>query len=734
MNEIKTFNTTYAGRDLQIQFGKLAHQTNASCTVRYGDTVVLATVVMGKEKRNTDFFPLMVEFEEKMYAAGKIKGSRFIKREGRAGDEAILAGRLIDRGLRPLFNQKIRHDVQVIVTVLSLDEDNDPDILGIIAASTALHISDVPFNGPIAGVRLGYENGEFIINPTYTQRKTSVLDFTVSGNSEKILMIEMEGKEVAEPILEKAFERAMSEMKPVVEFVDSIRKEIGKVKVDEKTLCAPELTDEEKVFENKAKAFMMPLLDKYLFNIPVGTKRQRKEVFSNLKKEAIEFLNKEIGEDSEISLDKILGNFFENFIEEQVSLAILNSDKRVDGRGIEDVRSLSGEIAILPRTHGSAIFQRGETQILSIVTLGAPGDEQTIDGMEEGGTKKYMHHYNDAPFSYGEAAPMRGVGRRAIGHGALAEKALEPVLPKEEDFPYTIRVVSEVMGSNGSSSMASICGSTLSLMDAGVPITKAVAGIAIGMAQDESGKWKTFTDLQDMEDGMGGMDFKVGGTRDGVTAIQMDTKTSGITMEIIKDALGKAQRARFKILDVINSVISEPRKELSKYAPRIETFKINPEKIKDVIGPGGKMIKEIIEVTGVSIDIEDDGTVFVTSKDAEAMKKAIAWIKDIVREFEVGEIIEGKVVRIMAFGAIVALSAAQDGMVHISELDWKRVARVEDVVKLGDIVKVKIMDKDPSGKLGLSMKELKERPKFEEKKPEIKPIYKPQPTDKPEMR
>lgn len=731
MNEIKTFKTQYAGRDLEIQFGRLAHQTNSSCTVRYGDTVVLATVVMGKDKRDTDFFPLMVEFEEKMYAAGKIKGSRFIKREGRAGDEAILAGRLIDRGLRPLFNQKIRHDVQVIVTVLSLDEDNDPDMLGIIASSAALHISNIPFNGPIAGIRLGYENGEFITNPTYEQRKASSLDFTVSGTGEKILMIEMEGKEIPENILQEAFIKAMSEMKPVVDFIDSIRKEIGKEKVDEKSLCQSELSSDEENFANKAKEFMIPLLEKYLFNIPVGTKKQRKEVFSSLKKETIEFLNKEIGENSEFSSEKILNYFFEDFIEEQVSLAILNSDKRVDGRGIEDIRSLSGEISILPRTHGSAIFQRGETQILSIVTLGAPGDEQVIDGMEEETTKKYMHHYNDAPFSYGEAAPLRGVGRRAIGHGALAEKALEPVLPKEEDFPYTIRVVSEVMGSNGSSSMASICGSTLSLMDAGVPIKKQVAGIAIGMAQDQNGKWKTFTDLQDMEDGLGGMDFKVGGTRDGVTAIQMDTKTNGIDIEIIKDALGKAQRARFKILDVLESIIKEPKKELSKYAPRIETFKINTEKIKDVIGPGGKMIKEIIEVTGVSIDIEDDGTVFVTSKDAEGMKQAIDWIKDIAREFEVNEIVEGRVVRIMAFGAIVELSKSQDGMVHISELDWKRIARVEDVLKMGDIVKVKIIEKDPTGKLSLSMKALKEKPKFEEKKPEIKKdMYKPQqPTD-----
>lgn len=716
MNELKTFKTQYAGRELEIQFGKFAHQTNSSCTVRYGDTVVLATVVLGKEKRDTDFFPLMVEFEEKMYAAGKIKGSRFIKREGRAGDEAILAGRLIDRGLRPLFNQKIRHDVQVIVTVLSLDEDNDPDVLGIIASSAALHISNIPFNGPIAGIRLGYENGEFIINPTYEQRKTSSLDFTVSGSSEKILMIEMEGKEIPENLLNEAFQKAMLEMKPIVDFINSIRKEIGQEKINENLLCYENLSDEENILAEKSKNFMIPLLEKYLFNIPVGTKKQRKEVLSNLKKETINFLNNEIGENNNFSSEKILNSIFEDFIEEQVSLAILNKNKRVDGRGIEDIRSLSGEVSILPRTHGSAIFQRGETQILSIVTLGAPGDEQTVDGMEEEFTKKYMHHYNDAPFSYGEAAPLRGIGRRAIGHGALAEKALEPVLPKEDEFPYTIRVVSEVMGSNGSSSMASICGSTLSLMNAGVPIKKQVAGIAIGMAQDKEGNWKTFTDLQDMEDGLGGMDFKVGGTRDGVTAIQMDTKTNGIDINIIKDALEKAQRARFKILDLLESIIKEPNKELSKYAPRIETFKINTEKIKDVIGPGGKMIKEIIEVTGVSIDIEDDGTVFVTSKESEGMKNAIKWIKDITRDFEVGEILEGKVSRIMAFGAIVQISPTQDGMVHISELDWKRVGRVEDIVKIGDLVKVKIIEKDPSGKLSLSIKALKERPKMEDKK------------------
>lgn len=710
MSDIKKFKTTFVGRELEVEVGRLALQTNASCTVRYGETVVLATVVMNKEESGADYLPLMVEFEEKMYAAGKIKGSRFMKREGRAGDEAILAGRLIDRGLRPLFNQKIRHDIQVIVTVLSLDDENDPDTLGIIAASCALSISEIPFNGPIAGIRIGYKDNDFIINPTYEQRKSLDLDLAVSGTKEKILMIEMQGREITEKIIEDAFNRAMKEMGPVVEFIKDIQKQIGKEKLKEESLCPKILNEEEEKIVEDAKNFMKPLLDKYLFNIPVGTKRQRKEVLKQLFKETVEFIKTK---NSEFNGEKILNSFFEDFIEEEVSLAILEKDKRVDGRGIEDIRQLESEVSILPRTHGSATFRRGETQVLSIVTLGAPGDGLEIDNMEESSVKKYMHHYNDTPFSYGEAAPLRSLGRRAIGHGALAEKAVFPLLPTEEEFPYTIRVVSEVMSSNGSSSMASICGSSLSLMDAGVPIKKLAAGIAIGMAMDKAGNWKIFADLQDMEDGFGGMDFKVGGTRDGITAIQMDTKSDGLTMEMIKDAMGKAQRARYKILDVLEATIKEPRKELSKYAPRIESIRIDPEKIKDVIGAGGKVIKEIVEKTGATIDINDDGLVFITAKSVESMEQAMNWVKNIVREFKVGEIVEGKVVRIMAFGAIVELSPAADGMIHISEISYKRTNQVEDVLKLGDIVKVKIIDKEPSGKLSLSMKALEERPKFD---------------------
>ena len=709
MSNIKNFKTTFAGRELEIEVGRLALQTNASCTVRYGETEVLATVVMNKEESNADYLPFTVEFEEKMYAAGKIKGSRFMKREGKASDEAILAGRLIDRGLRPLFNQKIRHDIQVIITVLSLDDENDPDVVGIIAASCVLAISDIPFNGPIGGIRIGYKNNDFIINPTYEQRKDLDLDLAVSGTKEKILMIEMQGKEISEKILESAFEKSMKEMEPLVEFLKDIQKQIGKEKIKEEDLCPKILNEDEEVIINDVKEFMKPLLDKYLFNIPVGTKRQRKEVLKTLFNETIEYIK---SKNPNFDAEKILNSFFEDFIEEEVSLAILDNNKRVDGRGIEDLRPLDAEVSVLPRTHGSAIFRRGETQVLSVVTLGAPGDALEIDSMEETTTKRYMHHYNDAPFSYGEAAPIKSLGRRAIGHGALAEKAIVPLLPSEEEFPYTIRVVSEVMSSNGSSSMASICGSSLSLMDAGVPIKKLAAGIAIGMAKNKAGDWKTFTDLQDMEDGFGGMDFKVGGTRDGITAIQMDTKSDGLTMEMIDDALGKAQRARFKILDVLESVIKEPRKELSKYAPRIESIKIDPDKIKDVIGVGGKVIKDIVEQTGATINIDETGIVFITAKDPNSMHKAKEMINDIVREFNIGDVVNGKVIKIMPFGAIVELSPATDGMIHISEISYKRTNQVEDVLKIGDSVKVKIIGKDQSGKISLSMKALEERPKF----------------------
>lgn len=722
MNDIKSFEMEFAGRKLKITPNKIAHQTNSSCLVQYGETVILATVVMEKEQREgTDFMPLMVNFQEKMYASGKIKGSRFIKRDGRPSDEGILSGRFIDRGIRPLFDQKIRNDIQIIITCLSIDEENSPDLLGIIGASCVLSISDIPWNGPIAGIRIGYKDNEYILNPSYEIRKNLDLELTVSGTGNKITMIESGAKEVSEEITEKAFEIAMKEMAPVIDFIKSIQKEVGKEKINVKELYNQEEIDENLV--NIAKDYINKTNEKYLFNIPIGTKKERKEILKTLKEELSVFLGSKIDENLENKEDyikRLINSFFEEFIEEKVTEAILNEDKRVDGRKLNQIRSLSGEVGLLPRTHGSALFQRGETQVLSVVTLGSPSDEQTIDTMEEDSTKRYIHYYSDAPFAYAEASPIRGTSNRGIGHGRLAEKALEAVIPEKEIFPYTLLVVSEVLGSNGSSSMASICGSSLSLMDAGVPIKRPVAGIAIGMASDKNGNYKILTDIQDMEDGEGGMDFKVGGTKVGITAMQMDTKTEGIDIKIIKEVLERAKIARLEILnEVFPNILEEPRKELSKYAPRIQKININPEKIGLVIGPGGKTIKEIIEKSTADINIEDDGSVFISAKDETSINIAKKAIEDLTREFEVGNIVKGKIVKILDFGAFVELSSNKDGLLHISEIDHKRVNNVADYYKVGDAVEVKVIEKDRiSGKLGLSVKQLKENNKEDNKNKE----------------
>lgn len=726
MKDIKSFEIEFAGRKLKITPNKIAHQTNSSCLVQYGETVILATVVMNKERREgMDFMPLMVNFQEKMYASGKIKGSRFIKRDGRPSDEGILAGRFIDRGIRPLFDQKIRNDIQIIITCLSIDEDNSPDLLGIIGASCVLSISDIPWNGPLAGIRVGYKDNEYIVNPSYEVRKDLDLELTVSGTGEKITMIESGAKEVSEDIVEKAFEIAMKEMAPVVEFLNSIKKEIGKEKVNVKELYNTEEIDENLV--NISKDYINQNIEKYLFNIPIGTKKERSEILKTVKDEAISFLQTKVSEeieDKEKYSKKIINSFFGEFVEEIVTEAILKEDKRVDGRKLDQIRKLDGEVGLLPRTHGSAVFQRGETQVLSVVTLGSPSDEQTIDTMEEDSTKRYIHYYSDAPFSYAEAAPMRGIGNRGIGHGRLAEKALEAVIPEKNDFPYTLLVISEVMGSNGSSSMASICGSSLALMDAGVPIKRPVAGIAIGMSSDKDGNYKILTDIQDMEDGEGGMDFKVGGSEIGITAMQMDTKTEGIDAKIIKEVLERAKKARLNILkEVFPNILEEPRKELSKYAPRIKKINIDPEKIGLVIGPGGKTIKEIIKRTGSDINIEDDGSVFLFAKDNDSVELAKKAIEDLTREFEVGDIVSGKIVKILDFGAFVELSSSKDGLLHISEIDNKRVNNVSEYYKVGDSVRVKVIEKDrTSGKLGLSVKQLKENKESEVKDSNQKPI------------
>lgn len=708
----QTFEMEWAGRPLKVEIGELAKQANGSCLVTYGETVVLATAVINKEIREgTSFFPLMVDYEEKMYAAGKIKGSRFIKRETRPTDEAILTARLIDRGLRPLFDNNIRNDVQVIITVLSVDNENDPDIVSILASSIALHISDIPWAGPIAGIRIGQINGEWVLNPSYEAREKSAFELTAVYKEDRVVNIEAGANEVDEKTISEAFKFGQKHTKKVLKFVEDIRKKAGKEKsvieepgeeeeLDENQKAS--LKDLEKITE-EARQYAKDNIDKYLFDVPVGTKRERKEKVYQLKEEIEKWLieEKNIGKDRR---KKVL-EFFDDFIEDRVSEAVIKESKRVDGRALDQIRALSAKVKLLPRIHGSALFNRGETQVISIVTLGAPGDEQVLDGMEESGKKRFMHHYNFPPYSVGEAKPMRGASRRDVGHGALAEKALLPVLPDKENFPYTIRVVSEVLSSNGSSSMASTCGCSLSLMDAGVPITKHVAGIAIGMSSNEKGEFKILTDIQDLEDGVGGMDFKVTGTIDGITAIQMDTKTDGLDMTMIDEALARAKKARLEILEVMSKAILQPRAELSPYAPRIITIKINPDKIREVIGPGGKIINKIIEETGVAIDIEDDGSVFITSTDEEGAKKAVEMIEAITAEAEVGKVYIGKVIKIMDFGAFVEILPGQEGLVHISEItDKERVNDVRKYLKEGQQIRVVVLGIDDQGKIKLSIK------------------------------
>jgi len=713
-NQVREFQIEYGGKDLIVRVGKLAQQANASCTVQYGDTVVLATATMSKEPREgVDFFPLMVDYEEKLYAAGKIKGSRFIKREGRPSDEAILNARMVDRALRPLFDQSIRNDVQVILTVLSTDTENDPDLISLIAASCALHISDIPWDGPVAGIRLGQINDEWVINGSHEAREKANMDLVVGTTAEKVIMVDAQAKEVDEETAYKSFEFAIKHTKKLLKFIDEIREKVGKEKKsifimnerDELTQDEKESQEEFESLLNECKGFLEPKLEEYVFNQPKKSKRQRKEMIGKLQDLLEEYLiEKQIGKEKR---NKIIKNHFVPFIEEKISEAILNRNLRVDGRGPDDIRPINTEVGILPRTHGSALFSRGETQVLSVVTLGSPGEEQVLEGMEESGKKRFMHHYNFPPFSVGETGPMRGPGRRDIGHGSITEKAIKSLLPEKEDFPYTIRVVSEVLSSNGSSSMAAACGTSLAMMDAGIPIEKAVAGVAMGLASDKSGKFKVITDLQDLEDSEGGMDFKITGTRDGITCIQMDTKTKGLTLDIVKETLNKGKTARDKILDNMEQTIKEPRPELSPYAPRIISMQINPEKIKDVIGPGGKIINEIIEKTGVSIDIEPDGLVMITSTSEEGSDEAKKWVERLTKEVKVGEVYTGKVTRIFDFGAMVEILPNQEGLVHISEIAPYRINKVSDKLKIGQTVKVKVISIDEQGRINLSIKALK---------------------------
>lgn len=714
MLQPKAWSLEWGGRTLSIEVGRFALQADASCTVRYGDTVILATVAKSKDVRSgVDYLPLMVDFEERLYAAGKIKGSRFIKREGRPSDEAILAGRLVDRSIRPLFDDRIRHDIQVVLTALSVDGENDAPIVGLIAASTVLSISSIPWDGAIGAVRVGQRaDGSFMMNAMASELEADgALDLVVAGTPERLVMVESGAKEVPEEKILEAIKWGLDQTQPVIEFIDKIVKELGVVKAGLPVVADDSRVVEDSVEEQARKAvqaFVQSAADSHIFNSVKVSRKERVAMVDAIKEGAKAYLNEKgiAPETHDIGLKDI-----KKYVSEEISKRILENGQRLDGRTLDEIRTLDIQVDLVPRVHGSGMFMRGDTQVLSVVTLGAPGDAQTLDSMEEEGTKRYMHHYNDAPFTYGETGPMRGPGRRAIGHGALAERALQPVLPAEIDFPYVIRVVSEVMGSNGSSSMASTCGSTLSLMAAGVPIKKPVAGIAMGLASDaKTGAWKVLTDLQDVEDGPGGMDFKITGTREGITAIQMDTKTSGLTWDIVKQTIVQAREARLKILNAMEQVIAAPRAELSPYAPRIETLIIDPSKIGDVIGPGGKTIKKIIEQTGVDIDIEQDGRVLVTSVDAAAMAQAIEIIRQITKEVVAGEIYEGTVVRLEDFGAFVQILPNKDGLVHVSEIKWERVGKPGDILNMGDKVQVKVKEIDNLGRVNLSMKALLPRP------------------------
>ncbi|HNX10555.1 MAG TPA: polyribonucleotide nucleotidyltransferase [bacterium] len=716
----KVFQGEWLGRPLSIKTGKLAKQADASVLVQYGETVVMATVVEAKQEREgVDFFPLMVEFEEKLYAAGIIKGSRWVKREGRPTDQSILTGRMIDRSIRPLFDSESKKDVQVIITVLSVDGENDHDIVSLVAASAVLSISGLKWQGPIGGIRVGLIEGQFVFNPTYEQQALSSLDLIVAGTSEKVIMIEAGAQEVAEDIMLSAIMAGQKEMQPAIDLIKTLQAGVEiKEKMEKKKLVTAE--DEKQKAEKDrlleiGRTWLSANIKNFLFDKTYYTKGERKAAVSAIKENLNQYLFEQNVEKPQ--RDFVVKKLAEDMIEAEVTRAILEEGRRVDGRALTEIRELTGEAGILPRNHGAGLFSRGETQVMSIVTLGAPGLEQSLEGIEGASKKRYMHHYNFPPYSVGEASPLRGTGRREIGHGALAEKALLPVIPTKEDFAYTVRVVSETLGSNGSSSMASTCGSTLALMDAGVPIKKHVAGIAMGLASNaDMSRWEVLTDIQDLEDGNGGMDFKITGTDTGLTAIQLDTKTTGLTEEIIKKTLTQGRAALNEVLDVLRSAIPAPRPELSKYAPRMITIRINPEKIGAVIGSGGKVINKMIDEYEVSIDIEDDGLVTICGSNAANCEKVEELIKGIVKEFEAGEIVQGKVVRMLEFGAFVELNAGNDGMVHVSELAPYHINKPSDFLNIGDIVTVKIKEIDDQGRINLTMKGL----------PENEPLWKDQ--------
>jgi len=685
---ITTKNVEVAGRRLSIETGRVAEQANGAVIVRQGDSVVLSTVVMSKEPREgIDFFPLTCDYEEKLYAAGKIPGA-FMRREGRPSEAAILASRLTDRPLRPLFPDGFRLDIQVVSTVLSVDQENDPTILSINGASTAIVISDVPWAGPVGAVRMGLLDGKVVVNPPMGRMAESELDLVVAGTADAILMVEAGAKGVTEQTVLEALEMAHDAIRQICAAQLELREQVGREKREFIPATYPEQAIEV------VNEYLAMRLDAVLFS---PDKAAREKGVDELRRLTIVDLGARFPEHVDI-----IGKLFDKKVKDRVRERIVEEGVRPDGRGLKDVRQISVEVGVLPRTHGSGLFTRGQTQALTVATLGSMSDQQKLDGLTLADEfKRYMHHYNFPPFSVGETRPLRGPGRREIGHGALAERALLAVIPPVEEWPYTMRLVSEILSSNGSTSMASVCGSTLALMDAGVPIKSPVAGIAMGLVTRE-GRFAVLTDIQGVEDNLGDMDFKVAGTRDGITALQMDIKIKGLTHEIFAQALEQAREARLFVLDKMLAVLPRPRSEMSAYAPRITTIMINPDKIRDVIGPGGKMIRKITEETGAQIDVEDDGRVFIAAVDQAAGQRAIDWIKGLTDEVEVGKIYKGKVVRIMAFGAFVEVMPGQDGLVHISKLTDHRVERVEEVCNVGDEIVVKAVEVDSQGRLNLS--------------------------------
>lgn len=695
--EKKVFKTEWAGRSLTIETGQLAKQANGAVLVRYGDTVVLSTATASKEPRDGDFFPLTVNYEEKMYAAGKIPGG-FKKREGRPGDDATLTARLIDRPIRPLFPKGYKHDVQIMNMVLSADPDCSPEMAAMIGSSMALSVSDIPFQGPIAGVNVGFIDGKYVINPTVEEKEVSRLDLEVAGHKDAVNMVEAGASEITEQEMLEAIFFGHEEIKRLVDFqqqiidhIQPIKQEFIPVERDEALVERVKSLTEEKGLKETVLTF---------------DKQQRDENLDNLKEEIVnEFVDEEDPE-NELLIKEVYA-ILNDLIKEEVRRLIADEKIRPDGRKPDEIRPLDSEVGILPRTHGSGLFTRGQTQALSVLTLGALGDYQLIDGLGPEEEKRFMHHYNFPNFSVGETGPVRAPGRREIGHGALGERALKYIIPDTADFPYTIRIVSEVLESNGSSSQASICGSTLALMDAGVPIKAPVAGIAMGLVTRED-SYTILTDIQGMEDALGDMDFKVAGTKDGITAIQMDIKIDGLTRKIIEEALEQARRGRLEIMDHMLQTIDQPRAELSAYAPKVVTMTIKPDKIRDVIGPGGKKINEIIDETGVKLDIEQDGTIFIGAVDQAMINRAREIIEEITREAEVGQTYQATVKRIEKYGAFVGLFPGKDALLHISQISKDRIEKVEDVLKIGDTIEVKITEIDKQGRVNASHRALEE--------------------------